>query len=223
MRLALNDSTWSNPIGRDLRSWAVVMSHKDIVTNGEVARLDASLGVMAFNGLLTLDTKSLSDFLVHLIKRSLIFIKFENQAFNNSIFHLSLLNSELSQSQVEWATVFHSCMTVIGVRLPKRRDGELLMILYIAGTVFVQSASGILNSLQRALITRRVCLQTDSTVPFDQGTYTVENRCLAPITVASSSINSFLKCVPCSENQLRTGTNVVKYSMSTSAVVSASA
>ncbi len=68
--------------------------------------------------------------------------------------------------------------TVIGALPPGRREGELLMSM--VGTDLGQSASGMSVSELNAYITRSTSLRTDSTVPFDQGAYTVEKRCLTP-------------------------------------------
>lgn len=67
------------------------------------------------------------------------------------------------------------------------------MMASLAKTVLDQYDSGTWNSEENAGMTRSTCLQTASTIPFDNGTYEVENRCFTPIAAASTSITSFLK------------------------------
>ncbi len=70
--------------------------------------------------------------------------------------------------------------TVIGARPQSRREGEFVMMLWddMNGT-WASPASGVSVSELNACITRRTSFETDSTVPFDQGAYTVEKRCFS--------------------------------------------
>lgn len=104
--------------------------------------------------------------------------------------------------------------TAIGAPPLRRREGILLMMICIVGTVVGHSDSDFLKTALKDRKTRRACLHTASTVPCDHGTYVVEKWRLAPKDFARISMTLFLKCVPCSENHESTGTEVLNYLIS---------
>ncbi len=127
------------------------------------------LSVVTFKGAFARSGKRLVYILVHLEQRleKIVDVQLLQDPCLVDCFHG--LDVAASQGHGERVPLMHARVDGSRSASTESAGGELLMLAWMAGTELGQSASGVSVSELNPCITRCTSLQTDSTVPFDQG------------------------------------------------------